>query len=73
MFAQINAIKTGDNIVYLMKKNKVTINQLQDILNLNTPVSISRWRNGHCLPSIDNLVILAQVFNVKIDDILVIE
>ena len=42
MFAQINAIKTGDNIVYLMKKNKVTINQLQDILNLNTPVSISR-------------------------------
>ena len=33
--------------------------------------AIYRWQRGDALPSIDNLVILADLFGVQIDDIIV--
>ena len=65
-------IDTGANILALRKKNKMTVKDLQTALGFNNPQSIFKWQRGDALPSVDNLVILADLFNVTVSDILVI-
>ena len=42
-------------------------------MGFTNPQAIYKWQNGCCLPSIDNLVILAAVLGTTVDDILVCE
>ncbi len=72
-YPTINLQKTGDNITRLMKKNSLKTSKLQKIFGFENPQAIYKWRRGECLPSIDNLVILAEVFHVTIDKIIIIE
>ena len=72
-YPTINLQKTGDNITRLMKKNLLKTSKLQKIFGFENPQAIYKWRRGECLPSIDNLVILAEVFHVTIDKIIIIE
>ena len=44
---------------------------LQDIFGFGTPQAIYKWQRGDTLPTVDNLAVLAALFGVKIDDILV--
>lgn len=46
---------------------------LQDIFGFATPQAIYKWQHGTALPTIDNLVILAAIFDVAMDDIIVID
>ena len=46
---------------------------MQNIFGFATPQAIYKWQQGAALPSIDNLVVLAAVLQVCIDDILVID
>lgn len=64
---------TGYNIRALRKAKGVSVRDLMSIFGFNTPQAIYKWENGKSLPTIDNLVILAKVLDVKIDDILVME
>ena len=41
------------------------------ILGFTNPQAIYKWQNGDCMPTIDNLVILAAVLGVTVDEILV--
>lgn len=66
----IDIIKTGENIRNLRKLAGISITELQDIFGFRNPQAIYKWQRGEALPSIDNLVVLASVLNVRIDDIL---
>lgn len=68
----IDLIKTGENIRNLRKLAGMSITELQDIFGFRNPQAIYKWQRGEALPSIDNLVVLASVLNVRIDDILII-
>lgn len=68
----IDIIKTGENIRNLRKLAGISITELQDIFGFRNPQAIYKWQRGEALPSIDNLVVLALVLNVRIDDILMI-
>ena len=46
---------------------------LQDIFGFATPQAIYKWQKGAAMPTIDNLVVLAMVFHVKMDDIIVVD
>jgi transcriptional regulator with XRE-family HTH domain len=70
---RIDMIDTGANILALRKKNNLTVKSLQAALGFNNPQSIFKWQRGDTLPSVDNLVILADLFNVTVNDILVIK
>ena len=70
---KINLKLTGQNIATLRKQKGVTVKQLQTIFNFNHETAIYKWQQGKCLPSVDNLVVLADVLGVSIEDILVIE
>ena len=68
----INMTATGSNIKTLIKAKGFKVTELQNILGFNTPQSIFKWMRGESIPSIDNLVILAHILNVTIDEIIIL-
>ena len=69
----INQTLTGENIKLMMVMNRVTYRDIQERLCFNTPQAIYKWTRGKNLPSIDNLVVLAEMFNCKIEDIIILD
>ena len=69
----INMAATGRNINTLRKAAGMTVHDLQLRMGFNTPQAIFKWQRGDNLPTIDNLVILAAIFGVKLDDIIVVD
>ncbi len=68
----IDMAATGRNINTLRKAAGMTVHDLQLALGFNTPQAIFKWQRGDNLPTIDNLVVLATIFGVKLDDIIVV-
>ena len=69
----IDMTATGQNIARLRKRAGLTVKNLQDIFGFGTPQAIYKWQRGTALPTLDNIAVLAAVFGVTIDDILVYE
>ena len=69
----IDLTATGQNIKNLRVAAGISVRDLQNILGFTNPQAIYKWQNGDSLPSIDNLVILAAVLGVTVDEILVVE
>ena len=69
----INMTATGNNITRLRINAGLTVKDLQDIFGFSTQQAIYKWQRGTALPTVDNLVVLAAVFGVKIDDILIFQ
>ena len=67
----IDMIRTGQNIGRLRKQAGLSVRDLQDVFGFATPQAIYKWQQGVALPTIDNLVVLAAVLQVRMDDILV--
>lgn len=68
----INLEKTGQKIKKLREAKDLSVRDLQEILGFESPQAIYKWQWGESLPTLDNLVILAKIFECKIEDILVI-
>ncbi len=67
----IDMVRTGQNIARLRKQAGLSVRDLQDVFGFATPQAIYKWQQGVALPTIDNLVVLAAVLQVRLDDILV--
>ncbi len=67
----IDMVRTGQNIATLRKQAGLSVRDLQDVFGFATPQAIYKWQQGVALPTIDNLVVLAAVLQVRVDDILV--
>ena len=67
----IDMVRTGNNIARLRMEAGLSVRDLQRILGFATPQAIYKWQQGRVLPTLDNLVVLAAVLGVRIDDILV--
>ena len=62
---------TGTKIKTLMKLKGVTPRQLQLIMDFPYVQTIYNWFAGKNMPTLDNLVVLAQILGVTMDDIVV--
>ena len=69
----IDLTATGINITRLRVNAGLTVKDLQDIFGFSTPQAIYKWQRGTALPTVDNLVVLAAVFGVRIEDILIFQ
>lgn len=69
----INMAATGRNITRLREKAGLSVRDLQEIFGFATPQAIYKWQHGTAMPTIDNLVVLAAVLDVAVDEILVVE
>ena len=67
----IDMTATGRNILRLRRNAGLTVKDMQDIFGFTTPQAIYKWQRGTAIPSVDHLVILAAVFGVTVDEILI--
>lgn len=63
---------TGRNITRLREAAGLTVRDLQDIFGFATPQAIYKWQHGTAMPTIDNLVVLAAVLKVPMDEIILL-
>ena len=68
----IDMVATGQNIVRLRKVSGLSVKDLQEVFGFTTPQAIYKWQHGTALPTLDNLLVLATVFQVHMEDILVV-
>lgn len=66
----IDVPMTGAKIDLLRKKANLSVKEIQEVFGFENPQAIYKWIHGRNLPTVDNLIILAEIFNVSVDDIL---
>ena len=69
----VDLAQTGANIVNLRKAAGLSVADIQMVFGFNSPQAIYKWQNGAALPTVDNLIVLATLFHVRIDDIHVVD
>ncbi len=69
----INMTATGKNIMRLRKNAGMTVKHLQNVFGFTTPQAIYKWQRGTAMPTLDNMVVLAAVFGVTIDEIIIFQ
>ncbi len=67
----VNMKATGVNITRLREAAGLSVRNIQEIFGFATPQAIYKWQNGVSLPTIDNLVVLAAVLGVTMDEIII--
>ena len=70
---RINMIATGNNITRLRKEKGISVKQIQEVMGFNTPQAIFKWQRGETMPTLDNLIVLSELFNSTIEEIVVTE
>lgn len=68
----IDMVATGNNITRLREQAGMTVRDLQNVFGFASPQAIYKWQNGISMPTVDNLIVLSAVLNVKIEDIVVL-
>ena len=71
MLPSINMAATGNNITQMRRCAEMTVQDLQNIFGFSSPQAIYKWQRGEAMPTIDNLVILASVFDTTMDAIVI--
>ena len=69
----IDMAATGRNITKLRQDAGLSVKDLQMLFGFTTPQAIYKWQHGTAMPTIDNVVVLAVVFDVPIDDIIIVD
>ncbi len=67
----INLTATAARIKGYRLRCGYSVREIQAIFNFNSAEAIYSWEKGKYLPTIDNLIVLAAVYGVTIDDIIV--
>ncbi len=69
----IDMAATGRNIARMRQNAGFSVRDLQEFFGFATPQAIYKWQHGAAMPTIDNLVALAMIFGVTMDDIIVVD
>ena len=56
-----------------MNECGVTVREIQEYLDLESPQAIYKWLNGRALPAPDNLLFLGRMLHVPMEELLVLE
>lgn len=67
----VDMTATGENILRLRKRAGLSVVDLNKVFGFTNLNVIYKWQNGKCMPTIDNLIILADLLNVTVDEIIV--
>ena len=68
----IDPVATGKMMKSIRKSKNVKVIDIATICGISRN-AVSRWERGDCMPTIDNLVILASVLGVTLEELLVID
>ncbi|MBP5588844.1 MAG: helix-turn-helix transcriptional regulator [Treponema sp.] len=65
----IDLKQTGLQIKNLRTVNGFSIHDIQSIFGFEYPQAVYAWEQGKNIPSIDNLLVLADLFGVSVENI----
>ena len=68
----IDMIATRKRIKELRDNAGMSTRDIADVFGFQNQTAVFKWMKGTSLPTVDNLVILADLFGVTIEEILVI-
>lgn len=63
---------TGENIHRLRLERGLTVRDIQEYMGFEMPQAVYKWQRGDSIPSTDNLMALAKLFGVPIEEVLVV-
>lgn len=66
---KISISKTCKNLKDMCERKGITAYKLAIKTGVTAPAAY-KWFNGYTIPSIDNLVVISQILECKIDDII---
>ena len=72
-FPVIDLARTGRSIELHRRQAGLTVRDLQAYFGFEYPQAIYKWQHGECLPTVDNLLALARLLRVPMEDLLVYE
>ena len=72
-FPVINLKGTGSNIEKCRRDAGLSVRDLQTYFGFEYPQAIYKWQHGECLPTVDNLLALSRILEVRMEDLLVYE
>ncbi len=64
---------TGAKIGETIKTNGMTVKTVANAFGFASPYPVYKWINGKTMPALDNLVALAAMMKVKMDDLIVVK
>ena len=70
---RIDMAATGANIKRMRIAAKMTVRDIQNIFGFGSINTIYKWEKGSSMPTIDNMVVLAKIFNTTIDAIIAVK
>ena len=70
---RISKVETGRRIRRLMAEYGVTVREVQEEMELESPQAIYKWLKGKSMPTTENLLILAKLLRVPMEELVVTE
>ena len=67
----INVVATAAKIKECRIRAGYSVRELQNIFRFSSPEAVYAYEKGKYLPTIDNMIILADVYGVAVDDFIV--
>ena len=69
----IDMAATGANLRKIRRERALSAVKVSELVGLTSPQAVYRWERGETLPTMDNLVILASVYHMTVDEIIVVK
>lgn len=70
---RISKAETGKRIRKLLVESGITVREVQEAMELESPQAVYKWLNGKALPSTENLLILSEMLRMPMEQILVLD
>lgn len=67
----IDQIATGEKIKAIRKERGFSVRDIQNLFGFDYPQAVYAWEQGRNVPTIDNLLVLSDLFKVCINDLIV--
>jgi len=67
----IDVAATAANIKACRIRTGYSVREIQNIFNFSSPEAVYAWEKGKYLPTIDNMIVIASVYGVTIDQIVI--
>jgi transcriptional regulator with XRE-family HTH domain len=70
IYPTIDMVATGNRIRRMREASGLTVEELVGLMGNISPQAYYKWQNGKCLPTVDNLLIMSQIFGTTIDELI---
>ena len=71
LYYGIDMKATGENISRLRKAKGLTVKDVQNYMGFEQPQAVYKWERGETIPSLERLMALSRIFDVRMEDILI--